>query len=368
MANTDYVKIRSIEKGRSSSVVKLYGRIIKIEPLSGSVLLTLTDDVKNIRAHIEFEQDHSFEFQLNQVVRLHRAYIKSWHGETQIGAKIGKQGCHIVVWNAGERDPKNIAFKSSKNWTMHDFDTIMLEKLSRDSENDATDEEFEASEEVDETLEKFKYQLTKIFVKNVMSDKMMGMINDFREKLSAHDLKSDFRKILQLGALSSVIFNRAIWVTPCCMPTKELRWALECPLCIDANLVTYTMKSGPRKCRYCLEVDLPIPSLCIPLRFNIITDSPGVLSIIIPIKTLTTFHVPDKYVGDMAWNTPDENNGDMVEEIFGRLEEWFKCNRILIKKAAIISTSVRRSTAEVYAREVDVFPIMNDSDITSKIF
>ncbi|KAF1763636.1 hypothetical protein GCK72_011903 [Caenorhabditis remanei] len=124
----EYTKIADLAAYRKPAP-HLYGKIVFLAKYGEQDLLLLRDETGSIFVFVTpIESDEPLRFEMNQIVRIHRAMVKRLPLKN-VDAQVGKMGCSIVVWppNGCQGKPSSV---SSKTWTRSEGDQDRINELS----------------------------------------------------------------------------------------------------------------------------------------------------------------------------------------------------------------------------------------------
>ncbi|CAL2029713.1 unnamed protein product [Caenorhabditis brenneri] len=124
-----YTKIGNLELN-SDLLQNFYGKVVYIhEHQEGETIVLLKDETASIYLYVTNNEDQKLDFELRQIVRIHRCRVRMNLGLKMAMVAVGKSGCHLVAWSQfGNTEVPAII--SSKNWTRSEQDSEEIRLLS----------------------------------------------------------------------------------------------------------------------------------------------------------------------------------------------------------------------------------------------
>lgn len=187
-----YKKIGELDL--DSKLQNFYGKmvfILKNKSDEKQTILLLKDATASVYLHVTSKEDQQLDFQLCQVLRVHRCRIEMRDGLKTAIAEIGKSGCHLIVWSQCG-DVKEPVIISSRLWTRSKQDD---EEIAALSDLD-TKKPKPTSEEIVEKLHFYRTEWRNMKRKQLHPDKetpvdqdteLKKVVDDFFDELFNND-------------------------------------------------------------------------------------------------------------------------------------------------------------------------------------
>nr|BCO38676.1 Protection of telomeres homolog 1 [Caenorhabditis elegans] len=323
-----------------------YGKIIFIKKKINQIVVLIKDETQSIYLRVIPKEDQELEFQLRQVVRVHRCKIQSILNSKEGIAQIGLFGCHLIAWSqSGKVD--NPVIISSRSWTKSDEDSERLQTLrklgkSRRKSGRKTSVDTMANKLIERREAMFADTFIKSLFNKIALSRKEHLSRNARELF--YHRPGDIVETQNLLEIDDSWFNDE-------NSEQFVQYVLNCTTChVEYNHVEYAQNNIPTNCRFCQEA---MESFHAAFRIRISIETYGVF-LTIPLELIKTeLDICEDW--DSESNIVEEE--EKVTRFKKNIQEKVRDASIVHIKGLVVFRSLELKSIDIHLSEVVFYNI-----------